>query len=170
MGEEGLIQQRIVSSIEPPPSCRRCRAFALKQPSRCCHRAAATALLPPRCCRRAVRLRLAAITAAPPPSCRRRHVVALPPPPLPPTPRLRSLVGCCVVVRCPISSSHAVMRPSTLSLPAAFANKLSSTASTAATAAAAGPPQPPLPPPWSNSPSHIGEERGSSTYLTCHII
>jgi hypothetical protein len=50
------------------------------------------------------------------------------------------LVGCCVVVRRPISSSHAVMRPSTLSLPAAFADKLSSTASTAATAAAAGPP------------------------------
>jgi 3-oxoacyl-ACP reductase-like protein len=34
------------------------------------------------------------------------------------------------------------MRPSTLSLPAAFADKLASTASTAATAAAAGPPQP----------------------------
>jgi Spy/CpxP family protein refolding chaperone len=31
------------------------------------------------------------------------------------------------------------MRPSTLLLPAAFANKLSSTASTAATATAAGP-------------------------------
>jgi hypothetical protein len=46
------------------------------------------------------------------------------------------LVGCCVVVRRPISSSHAVMRPSTLSLPAALADKLSSTASTAATAAA----------------------------------
>jgi hypothetical protein len=32
------------------------------------------------------------------------------------------------------------MRPSTLSLPAAFVDKLCSTASTAATAAAAGPP------------------------------
>ena len=69
------------------------------------------------------------------PSCRRPRAVALPPPP-----RRRSLVGCCVVVRRPISSSHAVMRPSTLSLPAAFADNLSSTASTAATAAAAGPP------------------------------
>ena len=47
---------------------------------------------------------------------------------LPPPPRRCSLVGCCVVVRCPISSSHAVMRPSTLSLPAAIADKLSSTA------------------------------------------
>jgi hypothetical protein len=37
-------------------------------------------------------------------------------------PRHRSLVGCCVVVRRPISSSHAVMRPSTLSLQAAFAD------------------------------------------------
>jgi hypothetical protein len=33
------------------------------------------------------------------------------------------LVGCCVVVRRPISSSHAIMRPSTLSLLAAFADK-----------------------------------------------
>jgi hypothetical protein len=36
----------------------------------------------------------------------------------------------------------------------------------AATAAAAGPPQPPPPPPWSNSPSYIGEERGSSILTT----
>jgi hypothetical protein len=41
------------------------------------------------------------------PSCRRPRAVTLPP-------RRRSLVGCCVVVRRPISSSHAVMRPSTL--------------------------------------------------------
>jgi len=31
------------------------------------------------------------------------------------------LVGCCVVVRRPLSSSHAIMRPSMLLLPAAFA-------------------------------------------------
>jgi hypothetical protein len=47
------------------------------------------------------------------------------------------LVGCCVVVNHPILSSHADMRPSTLSLPAAFDNKLSSPASTAAIAATA---------------------------------
>ena len=32
-----------------------------------------------------------------------------------------SLVGCCVVFRRLLSSSHAIMRPSTLSMPAAFA-------------------------------------------------
>jgi hypothetical protein len=53
------------------------------------------------------------------------------------------LVGCCVVVRRPILSSHAVMRPSTLSLPVAFADKLSSTASTTATAATAAAVWPP---------------------------
>jgi hypothetical protein len=52
---------------------------------------------------------------------------------MPPPPRRRLLVGCCVVVRRPISSSHAVMRPSTLSLPAAFADKLSSTATATTT-------------------------------------
>jgi hypothetical protein len=31
------------------------------------------------------------------------------------------LVGCCVVFRRPLSSSHAVMQPLTLSLPVAFA-------------------------------------------------
>ena len=69
-----------------------------------------------------MRHRHAAVTAVPPPSCRQRHVVALPPPPLLPPPRRRLLVGCCVVVHRPILSSHAVMRPSMLSLPAAFAN------------------------------------------------
>ena len=109
---------RAAATASPPPSCRR------RPLLRCRHRLAA-AKLPPtsRFC--------AAATASPPPSCRRRPLLrcrhrrscraaaaALPPPP-----RRHSLVGCCVVVRRPISSSHAVMRPSTLSLPAAFANK-----------------------------------------------
>jgi hypothetical protein len=64
--------------------------------------------------------------------------VALPPPP---PPLRRSLVGCCVVVHRPILSSHAVIRPSTLSLTAAFADKLSSAASTAATATTLLPPR-----------------------------
>jgi hypothetical protein len=85
------------------------------------------------------------------------------------------LLRCCP----PSNFVIAVMQPSMLSLPAAFADKLSSTSSTAAaaataataaTAAAAGPPQPPPPPPWSNSPSYIGEERGSSTTTTCRTI
>jgi hypothetical protein len=44
------------------------------------------------------------------------------------------LVGCCVVVRRPISSSHAIMRPQMLSLPDAFADNCL-------------PPPPPPPPP-----------------------
>jgi len=83
-----------------------------KQYRRSCRAAAAAMLLPPR--------------------CRRPRAVALPPPPC-----HCLLVGCCVVVRRPILSSHAVMRPSTLLLPAAFADELSSTASTAAAAIAA---------------------------------
>ena len=128
-------QGRAAATASPPPSCRRRRAFALPPPPQlphCCHRAAAVAL-----CAAAAKL----------PSTSRCCAAALP--------RCRSLVGCCIVVRHLILSSHAVMRPSTLSLPAAFADKLSSTA----TAAAAGPPQLPPPPPWSNSPSYIGEER-----------
>jgi hypothetical protein len=107
----------ILSDIEKPAADV---AFLRCRHRRSC-RAAATALPPLRC--------------APPPCCRRPRAVALPPPP--PPSRCRSLVGCCVVVHRPISSSHAVMRTSTLSLPAAFANKLSSAASTAATAATA---------------------------------
>jgi hypothetical protein len=81
------------SRCVPLPRCRR----------RC--RAAATALPPLRC--------------APPPGCRRCHPAAkLPPPPLTLPPLHRLLVGCCVVVRRPILSLHAVMQPLTLSLPA----------------------------------------------------
>jgi hypothetical protein len=108
----------ILSDIEKPAADV---AFLRCRHRRSC-RAAATALPPLRC-------------APPPPCCRRPRAVALPPPP--PPSRCRSLVGCCVVVHRPISSSHAVMRPSTLLLPAAFADKLSSATSTAATAATA---------------------------------
>ena len=100
-------------------SCRQRRAVALSPPPR--------RRRPLLRCRRCLSCRASAAALPPPlppsPSCRRPRAVALPLPP-----RRRSLVGCCVVVRRPISSSHAVMRPSTLSLPAAFADKLSSTA------------------------------------------
>ena len=87
----------------------------------------ALALAPSIACRRcAVRHRAAAATTAATklllPSCRCQCTVTLPPPPPPPPPRRRSLVGCCIVVRRPIPSSHAVMRPPMLSLPAAFAD------------------------------------------------
>ncbi len=110
-----------VAAAAPPPSCHRHCTVGLPPPPPpllshclplspcCCHCPAAVAL----CVDAAATL---------PPSCRRRHAVALPPPLLPlPLPR-RLLVGCCIVVRRPISSLHAVMRPLTLSLPAAFAD------------------------------------------------
>jgi hypothetical protein len=87
--------------------------------------ARAAAKLPPTSCSRAATTAAdAAAAAAPPPNyvalsrCRAAATAA-------PLPHHRLLVGCCVVVRRPILSSHAVMQPSTLSLPAAFADKLS---------------------------------------------
>jgi hypothetical protein len=69
-----------------------------------------------------------------------------------PTLLLPLLVGCCVVVCHPLSSSHAVMRPSTLLLPATFAaNRRPS------------PPPPPLP----LTPSHHRLHRHHRGQ-TCH--
>jgi hypothetical protein len=89
---------------------------------------------------------------------------------LPPLPHPGLLVVCCLVVRRPILSSHAIMQPLTLLLPAAFANICLSL------------PLPPHPPThhhnhraattatslplWSNSPSYIDEERGSGSTTT----
>ena len=83
--------------VLPPPPCRH-QAAANVVLLRCRHRrscrAAATTLPPLRC-------------APPPRCCRRPRAVALPPWLLPS--RRCSLVGCRVVIRRPILSSHAVM-------------------------------------------------------------
>ena len=55
-----------------------------------------------------------------------------------------------------------------VSARAASAARISSPSAGGAAGSAAGPPQPPPPPPWSNSPSYIGKERGSTTTTTQH--
>jgi hypothetical protein len=157
-----------------PPRCRRRHAASTLPPSRrqvatavalsrCrhrhCHRHCAAAKLPPTSRSRAAATAAdAAAAAAPSPSyvaLSRCSAAAIS---MTPLPCRISFVGCCVVVRCPISSSHAVMRPSTLSLPAASAINCFQPPPL--------PPQPPPPPPWSNSPSYIVKERGMNTFTS----
>ena len=83
-----------LSHCAPPPRCRRRR-----------HSLCADATVLPA-------LRCAPLLHC----CHCRVAVKLPPPPLPLLLLRRSLVGCCIVVRHPILSLHAVMQPSMLSL------------------------------------------------------
>ena len=92
-----LRRQSPSTSPLPRPSPAAVAATALPplpQPPCCCHRAAAVAM------------------------CAASALPLLPPLPLLLPPLHRSLVGCCVVVRRPISSSHAIIRLLMLSLSA----------------------------------------------------